>query len=435
MPLSEYLYNKHQIMANITTNNNLSISNDKNNRRTGGEHITPKVVDPILSESPETDRRNSLRVASKYNSNFSDDMILGAAPTGATEVSREDYRNYLRTGELTIIPEGVGSLGTPLTYDENMFLNGDGTYSYPSGSGLVAVVNLGSGTTIGDTSGLNITLKSISARGGISILGNANNIILSGGSSSSSSSWTTLTNKPQWLSGTTLQAFQLGHTHSQYSLNTTLTGLTQTVRNHTGNTSIHFKQSGITITESQVTNLTHDLADRSLTGHTHSYTGGTILDLPILFTGNTFIQSGITVISKNGDAITIFVPSDSITGVTWSMVSGKPQWLSGQTLQAFETGHTHNVVNVNNISSAYTTTISDNFVGVSVSSLINLYGTPIRGQKVTVADVGSCASINPITICSTLGINGGSLAVINTDYGSITFIYNGGFWSAVSFTG
>ena len=30
------------------------------------------------------------------------------------------------------------------------------------------------------------------------------------------SSWTTLTNKPQWLSGTTLSAFQTGHTHSQY---------------------------------------------------------------------------------------------------------------------------------------------------------------------------------------------------------------------------
>jgi hypothetical protein len=94
---------------------------------------------------------------------------------------------------------------------------------------------------------------------------------------------------------------------------------------------------------------------------------------------------------------------------------------------------TQNVVNVCNVSSNYTTTASDSFVGVSVASTICLYNSPALGQKVTIADIGSCALTNPIIICSPLGINGQPFSTINTDYGSITFIYNGTFWGAVAF--
>jgi len=91
------------------------------------------------------------------------------------------------------------------------------------------------------------------------------------------------------------------------------------------------------------------------------------------------------------------------------------------------------IVNVCNVSAAYTTTAKDDFVGVCVSSIICLLDNPPIGQKVTVADIGSCALTSPISICSPLGINGNPSAIINTDYGSITFIYNGNFWSAVAF--
>ena len=46
-------------------------------------------------------------------------------------------------------------------------------------------------------------------------------------------------------------------------------------------------------------------------------TGKEILVNKTLFTGNTFTQSGITEITQVGDNINIYVPADSITGVTW----------------------------------------------------------------------------------------------------------------------
>jgi len=47
-------------------------------------------------------------------------------------------------------------------------------------SALTGLTNLGTGTTLGSTSGRNITLKSISAIGGVSLTGDINNLIISG---------------------------------------------------------------------------------------------------------------------------------------------------------------------------------------------------------------------------------------------------------------
>jgi len=48
---------------------------------------------------------------------------------------------------------------------------------------LTGVTNLGTGTTLGSTSGRNVTFKSVSVLGGLSLSGDADNLILSGGSS------------------------------------------------------------------------------------------------------------------------------------------------------------------------------------------------------------------------------------------------------------
>jgi len=48
---------------------------------------------------------------------------------------------------------------------------------------LTGVTNLGSGTTLGSTSGRNVTLKSVSVLGGLTLSGDADNLIISGGSS------------------------------------------------------------------------------------------------------------------------------------------------------------------------------------------------------------------------------------------------------------
>lgn len=96
-----------------------------------------------------------------------------------------------------------------------------------------------------------------------------------------------------------------------------------------------------------------------------------------------------------------------------------------------------NVVNVNDvITNGYVTTAEDSFVGISGATLVCLIASPQRGQKISFADIKGEALASPIFICSgSKTINGYSdtCATINTDYGSITLIYNGYFWSTVAF--
>jgi hypothetical protein len=76
--------------------------------------------------------------------------------------------------------------------------------------------------------------------------------------------------------------------------------------------------------------------ENAFTGHT----GQTGSD-SIHFTGHTFTQSGITVITQVGDNINIYVPPDAVTGVTWNGVTNKPAWITGGTAAEFASGHTH----------------------------------------------------------------------------------------------
>ena len=54
-----------------------------------------------------------------------------------------------------------------------------------------------------------------------------------------------------------------------------------------------------------------------------------------------FTASGIAVVSQTGQTVNYYVPPDSITGITWNAVTGKPSWLSGTTIGDFESGHQH----------------------------------------------------------------------------------------------
>ena len=97
-----------------------------------------------------------------------------------------------------------------------------------------------------------------------------------------------------------------------------------------------------------------------------------------------------------------------------------------------------NIDSIRNITTSTTTTKTDNFVGVDItlgSRCVYLYPTPKAGQKVTIVDVIGDALSNPITIDGNGNmINGCQCASINTEYGSITFIFNcSNFWSAVAF--
>jgi hypothetical protein len=132
--------------------------------------------------------------------------------------------------------------------------------------------------------------------------------------------------------------------------------------------------------------------------------------------------SGDTVIETNGDEIIIF--SSGATG--------------------------GNVRDVEFITTGleYTATTSSDYIGIS-GAVTQVYMpiTPLLGQQVTISDDRGLAESNPITIdgngnkinsnygpSSPLTPNGlVDTTIINSDYGSLTLLYNGSFWKIISF--
>lgn len=80
----------------------------------------------------------------------------------------------------------------------------------------------------------------------------------------------------------------------------------------------------------------------------------------------------------------------------------------------------------------YNAAADDYYIGVNVisPSVINLPAGPI-GKIYVVKDISGTADTNPITIQDVTTIDGAATAVINTAYGSLTFIFNGIEWSLV----
>lgn len=96
-------------------------------------------------------------------------------------------------------------------------------------------------------------------------------------------------------------------------------------------------------------------------------------------------------------------------------------------------GHS-NILNVCNVGITYTTTCSDDFIGVSGTSCIYLYDAPKIGQRVMIVDICGNAQLDPINVDGNgICINDGGVSSINTDFGSITYVFNGYCWSAVGF--
>ena len=112
---------------------------------------------------------------------------------------------------------------------------------------------------------------------------------------------------------------------------------------------------------------------------------------------------------------------------------------------AYVTGYTQsaitnssNVLNVVDFTGAtYSAATTSDFIGASGGTVVYLPVTPKFGQRIVVSDIAGNALSNNIIVCSTIPaqhIVGSSCATINTDYGSITFIYNTKcFWSTAAF--
>jgi hypothetical protein len=93
--------------------------------------------------------------------------------------------------------------------------------------------------------------------------------------------------------------------------------------------------------------------------------------------------------------------------------------------------------NVCNISaSPYVVTPSDFYIGAKGGDIVQLNSLHVNGQVIVVDDVCGNAAIGCEIQVSGVFFGGSSTACINTAYGSMTFIYNGGkaCWSAIGFS-
>jgi hypothetical protein len=181
---------------------------------------------------------------------------------------------------------------------------------------------------------------------------------------------------------------------------------------------------------------------QTITGATNGLTksgqnvilGGTLLSATTINGGGQLLNINVNDLNLSGTTINITgivtLQSTPTGGTTtdailvWNSVDKKIKQIS------------QNVVNVCNVSTTYTATCNDSFIGVSGASLICLLNTPYCGQRVTVADICGNALSSPITIDGNGKRINDSLSctsIINTNYGSVTFLFNGYFWSAVAF--
>jgi hypothetical protein len=266
--------------------------------------------------------------------------------------------------------------------------------------------------------------------------------------------WSVITTKPSWLSGTTLSAFQLAHTHSQY-----LTG--QTAPSWSSVTSKPAWLSGTTLSAFE---LQHSHATLYPTkAQITIYTGTTAVNTyKNLHQSRRTVNANYTVLESDNDLVliwndantyTITLPSSGITigshylffkasgagavsfvagaGSTiygncpninsgddielyyqatgawycirknkpaWDKIQTLPAWLSGTTLGAFEAQHAHSTLY---FPKANTITGATSMGGTSI-----LHGTPVSANKIQLKGLsgGTNVTINSGTLVDTIQI-------------------------------
>jgi len=184
--------------------------------------------------------------------------------------------------------------------------------------------------------------------------------------------------------------------------------------------------------------LNGDLVQKSL-GGTSNLSGAT--NGLSLFSGDTYVGLGggltdITNITISGTtSLTITDSRATKIGIEYGGDYESSFTCRSLVTAQYVTGSS-NIVSVYNQTSTttYSATTTNDFIGAWSGSTIYLPNSPNLGQRISVADISSGALSCGICICSdTLLIVGSQSATINTDYGSITFINNGNFWSTAAF--
>lgn len=177
----------------------------------------------------------------------------------------------------------------------------------------------------------------------------------------------------------------------------------------------------------------------SVTGATNGLTkSGQRIILGGALTGNTVItlptSTSLSFTDNRTPTIGIQYTADYSAGYTArSLVDA-----------AYVTGITNNGALIKGVCNltvqSYSITRNDFYIGTSGGSIVtllpNINGAPINGMVITVADVIGNASPTCYVQINGAFFGGGSTACINTAFGSISFLYNGGktCWSAIAFS-
>ena len=175
--------------------------------------------------------------------------------------------------------------------DSSIFNTYTGTSQPILDAALTGVTNLGTGTTLGLVSGRNVTIKSISVLGGLSLSGDADNLIISGGSSGGGA-WGDIT----------------GTLSDQTDLWDTLTGMTATTATKL-DTSVFNTYTGATDTrlqtiESDIVYLSGQTDTKLAITDFNTYTGTTqpVIDAALTGATNGLVTNGRNV--ELGGALT-----------------------------------------------------------------------------------------------------------------------------------
>lgn len=84
-------------------------------------------------------------------------------------------------------------------------------------------------------------------------------------------------------------------------------------------------------------------------------------------------------------------------------------------------------------SETYNVKTTDGYVGCSGSTIINLPSSPLDGQEVIISDMIGDAYVNEIRINGNgKNIVDDTYSTVSTNFGSMTLLYNGFFWSVIS---
>lgn len=145
-------------------------------------------------------------------------------------------------------------------------------------------------------------------------------------------------------------------------------------------------------------------------------------------------SSGVTTGATFGIGESVFIDVDgeimnfrSIEGTGGTIVT-----TVGDTI--FISGGSAAIQVTNDSAVTYNATNDDDYIGSSGITTVVLPSGPTDGKKIIIADIKGDAFTNNVTIQGNgNNIQGSTFALINTDYGAITLLWNGVIWSVTSF--